>query len=761
MLVPIRWLKEYVQTQLSPQEIARRLTLIGLEVEALTRHTPGLEGIVTARVERVEKHPNADKLTVCDVTDGTTSYKVVCGAPNVAPGLTVPLAKLGAILPGGVKIKRSKIRGVESEGMICSEYELKLSESREGIMHLGQDVPLNLPIDEVLGLADWVMEVNVTANRPDCLSIIGIARELACATGVELKLPEVVIKETSGDIRQGLGVDVRGVDGCPRYSARRVSGLVLGPSPAWMQRYLESAGVRPINNVVDITNFVMLEIGHPMHAFDARMIHGNQIVVRWARPAEKLTTLDGVVHTLQPTDLLIADPERPIALAGVMGGEQSGIADSTTEVVLEAAYFDPITVRRTAKRLRLHTESSHRFERGCDPEATLRALDRACQLLEEHAQGRVTGGVIDCYPTPFVPRTVTIRTTRVNQVLGTQLERFRMEWLLKGLGLKIRDVVEANLYYDADKMTVEVPSFRPDLSLEIDVIEEVARLFGYDKVPALPPVGASLPVREDPLHRLIRASRRCLAGLGFNEAISFPFTDRQAAGAVRLANPLKEEESHLRVTLLDTMVRNLVYNVSHQNTYLNLFELGRVFRGEPGASAYHQEYRLAMLLAGDRTGHWRQKTRPVDYYAMKGVLEALLTTLRIDWTAEALPPPNFLDGSFFHPGRGSRILVNGEPVGYFAELHPGMVARLKVPLPVVVAEIAMEQLQAAPAAAQDARPIAAYPKAERDLALLVRAEVTYAALKRAIDDAGGKLLEESRVFDVFSGGSIEVGQKSV
>jgi len=771
MLIPVRWLKDYVETKRTPQEIAHALTMVGLEVEGMTRKAPGFQGVVTARVQTVEKHPNADKLSLCRVTDGKTDYSVVCGAPNVSAGLTIALARIGAVLPGDFKIKRSKIRGVESEGMICSERELGLSEEAAGIMHLPNDLPLDVPVEDALGLSDWTLEVNITANRPDCLSILGVARELATAIASPLTLPRIdLTKAQQGDIHQSLAVDLHASDGCPRYSARRVTGVKIAPSPAWMQQRLEAAGIRPISNVVDITNFVMLETGHPMHAFDARSIDEGRIVIRWATTGEKLMTLDGTTHSLTEENVLIADPRKALALGGVMGGEHSGINDSTTDVVLEAAYFDPVRIRRTAKRLRLHTESSHRFERGCDPQATLWALDRACQLLSEHAGGTVIAGTIDCYPTPIEPKKITVRAPRVNKVLGLNLERHRMESLLKKIGLMPEESVETNLYYNPESFVVVAPTRRPDLTSEVDVIEEIARLHGYDNIPVNSPVGSALPRQDDPKISIIGKTRHTLAGLGLLEATSFPFSDRHTTDAVTLANPLKEEEGWLRTSLLDSGLKNLVYNVNHQNTCLDLFEIGRVFACENGTRGYHQEYRVAVVMAGQKIGHWRQASRCVDYYAIKGVVDALMANLKFEWSCgslgddgadkgqEGLEP---FESGWFHPARSARLVVGKKTVGAFGELHPKIAGDLKIPVPVALAEIAIERLLGSAVLETRAKVMPPFPKAERDLAVIVPAATPYQDLEKTVREAGGRLLEEISLFDVFSGKTIEPGKKSM
>lgn len=757
MKVPVSWLKRYVDTKLSGREIADALTMVGLEVEGLERKGPPFNGVVTARVEECGKHPDADKLSLTKVTDGVETYQVVCGAPNVKAGITIAFAKVGANLPDDFKIKKSKIRGVESFGMICSARELKLGEDHDGIMHLDTSLPLNVPLEEALGLADWVLEVNVTANRPDCLSMFGIARELAAATGSPLKFPEIAIKAQSGDVNASVAVDLQAPEGCPRYGARKVTGVKVGPSPDWMRKGLEAAGIRPISNVVDITNWVMLELGHPMHAFDARAIDQGKIVIRWATEGETLMTLDGVTYTLKSSDLLIADPVKPLALAGVMGGEHTGIADSTTDVVLEAAYFDPITVRKTSKRLRLHSESSHRFERGADPEMVTRALDRAAQLLEELAGGTVVAGTVDRYPKPIEKRLVQVRFTRVNQLLGVELERHRMESLLKSIGFRINEYKESNLYYDPEIFQVEVPTNRPDVTIEADVIEEIARLYGFDKLPTTPPQPPCVPVREDQLVQTNTQLRHAMIGLGYDEAVTYSFAP---AGEVVLANPMKDEEKWLRTTLAESLIRTVVYNVNHQNPIVDLFEVGRVFRLAGEGKGYHQEYHLGVVSAGTQVNHWQGATRTVDYYTAKGVVESVLSELRIDWKLEAGPGEGFAQ-LIYHPARSARVSVGGQIVGVFGEAHPQLLADNKLAGPVALVELDIERLMAAKSRPIKGAAVGQFPKAERDLALLVDGATTFAQLKRAVDETGGKLLEESRLFDVFTGGSIEAGKKSL
>ena len=736
MLVPIRWLRTYVETDLNNDEIAATLTSIGLEVEEIANIDLGFTGVVTARVESAQPHPNADKLRVCKVTDGNETYDVVCGAPNVREGLTVAFAKIGARIDD-FTIKKSKIRGEPSFGMICSAKELGISEESEGIMELDSGFQLNVPLGQALGLEETVLEVSVTPNRPDCLSMIGIARELAAAIGTSIKLPPVEIQSEHGDVNEEIAVRVEASAGCPRYSARVVKDVTVGPSPEWMQKYLQAAGVRPINNIVDITNFVMMETGHPMHAFDRRQITGNTIVVRWANDGETLLTLDEIERKLEETDVIIANSTHPVALGGIMGGEKSGIQSDTKNVVLEAAFFDPGTIRRTSKRLKIHSESSHRFERGCDPNGTLRVLDRAAHLLDAHAGGTVVAGHVDNYPRPIKPATITLRITRLQAVLGLDVPRHEVERALKRLGLSTGEQMEGNLIYDPDSIRVQAPTYRPDLREEIDLIEEVARLIGYDKIPETPPSGDLEPVQTGTAVALSWQCRRTLAGMGLDETISFIFTGRGNERSAVLLNPLNEEQNRLRTSLCDSLLQNLYYNLSHQNSRVEIFEVGRVF--SRAGNDFEQELRCGILLAGETEKHWRSNKKVLDFYTIKGVVTTLLT--RLGFVFELVRDgETSQETDWFHPGRMAKIKVGNDVIGVLGEIHPEKIANQKTKIPVVLAELRLEAMSLLSTTKQQYRGISTYPRVDRDLALLVPETATYAEIRGVIERANAKHL---------------------
>ncbi|MBI4868342.1 MAG: phenylalanine--tRNA ligase subunit beta [Candidatus Wallbacteria bacterium] len=763
MRVPLKWLSEYVDVAQSAQELSDLLTMAGLQVELIEKVGADCTGVVAGRVEKKERHPNADKLSLCVVSTGSAQSQVVCGAPNVEEGGVYPFAPIGAVLPGNFKIKRAKLRGVESEGMLCSARELGLSEDADGLLPLPRDSRPGAPIEEILGAPDTVLELSITPNRPDCLSLVGVAREVAALTGATLRLPDTSGLREHGPIGDHLSVELAAADGCPRYSARVVRGVSVRPSPVWMQRHLQAAGLRPINNVVDVTNFVMLETGHPMHAFDARYVHGNRIVIRWAAAGESITTLDGTALALTTQDLLIADAERGVALAGIMGGQNSEIRDDTTNVVLEAAYFDPVTIRRSSRRLRIHTDSSHRFERGCDPNATLRVLDRAALLLQELAGGETAGGRIDCYPRPIAPRQVTVRPARVNQLLGTDLPPATMTELLQRLQMQVTSGQDGTL-------RVDVPTFRPDVELEEDVIEEVARLHGYDNIPVQPPLVRALPVEDVPVLAMIRQVRAELAGMGLEESLHLSFTATAPTERVSVANPLAEESGGLRSNLAESLVSALQFNLNRQNRPAWLFEISRVFAahtatGEESPFSFKslptQPYHVALLVSGTAGSDWRSGARPVDFHTIKGLVEALGRRLRLALEVRPLPEGAAPLPPVAHPSRRAGVWHQQSCLGFVAELSPDAPLLKRYPVPVALAELDLELIAALPQDVPRHKPLPAFPKAERDLAVLLPAEVRHETVEAAIRSARIPFLEAVSLFDVFTGKNLPAGKKSV
>ena len=552
MKISFNWLKTYVSCDLSAEELAQRLTLAGLEVEEMERLGSDVSGVVAAKILRVEKHPNADKLKVCQVDDGETLHHVVCGAPNVAEGQVVPLARLGAKLVGGMEIKPVTLRGIESKGMLCSERELGLSDAHQGLLVLDPEThALGSAFPLTAEASDTVFEIAVTPNRPDCLSHIGVAREVAALLNVTLQKPASQPKEAGPAASELVRIDIQDPEACPRYTARVIQDVTIGESPQWLKTRLEAVGIRSINNVVDITNFVLMETGHPLHAFDYDQVKGKVVIVRTAQAGEIFTTLDEQERKLEAGDLLICDGERPVALAGIMGGLNSEISGTTRDILLESAYFDPMTIRRTAKRLGMSTDASQRFERGADPMGTVYAADRAAGLIAELAGGIVVQGLVDAMPKPVAPKTLTLRPDRVNHVLGSDFESGLIKEILQRLGLTVEG---------EDPLTVTVPTFRPDLNREIDLIEEVVRLHGFHHI--APRTVMSLPLTDNrnPAVDFVEALRDHLAGQGFLECVHSSMVPQVHAQGepgvtpVAIQNPLSPETAVLRTRLLPSLL---------------------------------------------------------------------------------------------------------------------------------------------------------------------------------------------------------------
>ena len=633
MRVSLEWLREYVDVTGSPEDLARRLTMAGLEVEALHRLGEGIHGVVVAEVLDVRQHPHADRLSVCRVHDGQEVLEIVCGAPNVRPGMKAPLARVGAKLPDGRVIRKAKIRGVESRGMLCSEQELNLAQTSDGIYALPDDLPVGVDLRQALALEDWILEIGVTPNRPDCLSLVGVAREVAAITGAGWRLPPVAPQEAQEPVSQWASVEIREPELCWRYAARVLLDVRVAPSPRWLARRLEAAGLRPINNVVDVTNYVLLELGHPLHAFDCDRLAGRRIVVQRAKGGERFTTLDGVARTLPEDALLICDARGPVAVAGVMGGQDSGVTEATRTVLLESAYFLPASVRRTSKRLGLTTEASYRFERGTDPQGLILALDRAARLIAELSGARVARGRLDVYPRPWTPRRIRLRPARVRRVLGIPLSAQEIRERLQRLGLTVTQGGEESL-------EVAIPSHRVDLDQEADLIEEVARLGGYDQIPTPLPSGSLMSEALEPPAPW-PAVRRALLGQGWNEVISYSFMDLGDLDRLRipqdhplrrtvvLRNPLSTEQAHLRTTLLPGLLRALRWNQHRGVTRGKLFEWGRIFLPQPGEKLPREPMRIGGVWWGTREPQgWHRPAAEADFFDVKGAVEGLLCTLR-------------------------------------------------------------------------------------------------------------------------------------
>ena len=789
MNVTLNWLKNYIDFEFSPSELADRLTMLGIEVESIKQLGAELEDVVVGSVTSIQPHPNADKLVLCQVDIGETEeLQIVCGAPNAREGMLAPVATIGATLPIGLTIKRAKLRGEVSLGMLCSEKELGLSEDAAGLMELPTDTPLGTSLSEALGLDDVVFELEITPNRPDCLSLIGVAREIRAETGNALKLPQVDFNEDETDIREMTSVTIEAPDLCPRYAARVIRGVKVGQSPAWLQHQLESVGVGVINNIVDITNFVLMEYGQPLHAFDYHKLTENRIVVRRAAAGENITTLDEIARELTSDMLVIADAEKPVALAGIMGGYDSEITETTCDVLLESAYFNPSSIRATAKALGISTEASYRFERGADPGVVLAALDRAAQLIAELAGGSICKGIADVYPGQQPLRRIQLRPERVNFILGTALEAAEMVQILRHLGFDIEEsrpeVAPTGTKKDRDPevapteksvFQVTAPTFRSDITREIDLIEEIARVYGYDNIPTTLPKG-DIPVPvPNPSTEVRKHIKYFLLAAGMMEAINYSFcdpncfdkirftADNPLRDALKLRNPLSPEMSVLRTTLIPSLLENAQHNRNHQIDTIALFEIGNVFIQDGGSSrsdlriATLEPERVTGILAGQiGDGVYSNPYREPDFYDIKGLVEGILEVCGIvDYTLQKTDAPTF------HSGRNAAVLLDDRQLGTFGEAHPEVLENYDLPYKAYLFDFDMEALVDAAIFAKRFEPIPVYPKVERDLAIVVDKELLSDIPTGLIYATGGELVESVRLFDVYEGEQVPEGKKSL
>ncbi len=764
MKVSLRWLRDYVDIDIAAQDLADRLTMAGLEVDAVEEYTPAFTGVVTAKILTMRRHPDADKLHLLEVTTGGETLPIVCGAPNMKAGDVVALATVGAVIPGGYSIKSSKIRGEASEGMLCSEEELGIGPDASGILILPADTPLGRNLIDVLDLRDTVLDIGITPNRADCLSIVGIAREAAVLCGKKLRYPKIAFKESSEDIRSLTSVEILDPDFCPRYTARMIKGVKIQPSPKWMRLRLEAVGLRAINNVVDVTNFVMMELGQPLHAFDFRFLEEGRIVVRRSREGEPFVSLDGKTRNLNAETLMICDGRKPVAIAGIMGGENSEVKEDTETVLLESAYFNPSTIRRGARFLGMGTDAAFRFERGIDPEGVVRALDRAAQLIADLSGGRVCKGHIDTYPkTVPVSGPIRLRMGRVEAILGTAVKVSEATAIFKGLEMSVKKDGRGSL-------SVTPPTFRVDLWREIDLIEEIARIHGYDKIPVTVP---AIPVPGE-LHDRKRefesAVRSALNGQGFAEVLNYSFISPHSADAlccpegderrrfVRIANPLTEDQAVMRTTLLYGLLETMRRNVNAGSPDLKLFELGKIFIAGGEGELPREVDRIALLMTGSRYGeNWHFQSLSADFYDIKGALETLAGALR----AGGLRCEAASDISWLHPGRAARVFVGEREIGSFGELHPDVAGRMDLRSRAFVLEIDAEPLTGGAERVARYREYSRFPSMIRDVAFLVGLETEAAAMIALAGTAGEELLEKVDVFDVYSGKGIPEGMKSL
>ena len=769
MRVSYKWLQDYVDIPVGPEELAEKLTFAGVAVENIEYLGKAFDGVVVGLIEKLEKHPDADKLQICQINVGKEILQIVTGAPNVAEGQLVPVAVVGANLPGDFKIKKAKLRGIASSGMLCSAQELGIDpkslpeDQQNGIMILSGDLLLGGDVKPILGLDDAILELELTPNRADCLSMIGVAREVAAIFGSEVKYPTIDFPELAEEIAGQVSVDIENSGLCRRYAGKLVKNVRIEPSPAWMRQRLQAAGVRPISNLVDVTNYVMLELGQPMHAFDFGTITEGRIIVRTAREGEKINSLDGVMRELTPEMLVIADALRPVAIAGVMGGLETEVTEQTTTILLEAAHFNGASIRRTSRGLGLRSESSSRFEKGIDVSGCVRAADRAAHLIHLLGAGEIVRGIVDSYPEPEDEKVIKLRLKRVNDILGTELGTQVVEDIIGRLQFGI--TAEAS----GDEWQVKVPLYRVDITREVDLIEEVVRLYGYNNIPITLPYGATTQGRKTHVQTVESLIKDTLAACGMNEAINLSFANPKSFDQlgltennplrqnVKIQNPLSEEQSALRTTLIPGILETLNRNLSRRVKDLAIFEMGNVFHPREEEKLPLEQLILAGAVMGNSPANWLAKGDKMDFYFLKGVMEALFAALELknySFKAEAQAP-------IFHPGRTASVLVDGEAAGVIGEVHPSVLENYDLPGGVCVFDLNLGKLLEKVKLTKVYTSLPKYPGTERDVALVVKEEVPAQEIIDLIREQGGKLLKAVVPFDVYQGEQIAKGYKSL
>ena len=749
------WLREWVSPGTDPDALLESLTMAGLEVEAVEPVAPEFSGVVVAKVVGCAAHPNADKLSVCEVDDGSATHQVVCGAPNVREGLIVAFARVGAVLPENFKIRKAKLRDVESHGMLCSAAELGLGDDHDGILELAPDLEAGLDLRTALDLNDRSIELNLTPNRGDCLSICGLAREVGVLSGAAVTAPP--IEPVASTHQDALPVTLEDPAGCPRYLGRIIRGIDLKrPTPLWLTERLRRSGLRSIDPVVDVTNYVMLELGQPMHAFDLRQLK-DRIVVRKARPKEKLTLLDGREVTLDTDTLLITDASGPVAIAGVMGGERSGVQADTVDVFLECAFFHPLAISGTARRYGLHTDASHRYERGVDHALQHRAIERATALLLEIVGGE-PGPVTDAVSPEHVPPAleVSLREQRLHELLGVEVDAKEVDDALARLDFELIDRAQSA---NGVIWTIRAPSHRFDIDREADLVEEVCRIYGYNRIPSRQP-STRLTLRQVPKDRseAVRLKEQ-FAALGYQEAITYSFVDSRlqdlldpGAEPLRLANPMSAEQAVMRTTLLPGLIDALRGNIARQQDRLRLFEIGQCFIT---GSTLTQPQRVGAVVWGRREREsWVNGAETVDFFDIKGDVERLLAWAGVaDLTFERINDP------VLHPGQSARILRAGTAIGRFGRLHPEIELTLDVAGEIFVMELEAEALLVR--GERHHRGVSRFPSVRRDLALVVARETPAMRILQVIQQTLGEILVDLRLFDLYQGKGIDSTEKSI
>ncbi|MDO4838726.1 MAG: phenylalanine--tRNA ligase subunit beta [Clostridia bacterium] len=758
MKVPMQWIKEYADIPMSAADYQNKMIMIGDGVEGYEETGAEVDHVVVGRVLTCEAHPDSDHLHVTTVdVGGDAPLQIVCGAPNCRAGILTPVALVGAHLPGGVKIKKGKLRGVMSEGMLCSSEELGVpvelypSIGAAGILEFQEEYPVGSDVKPILGIDDTVMDFEVLANRPDCLSVWGIARETAVACGTTFHKPEITVTEAGGDVHDYVQVDVEATDLCPRYIARVIKDVRVGPSPMWLRKYLYGAGMRSINNVVDITNFIMLETGHPMHAFDLDMVEGHHIIVRKAVEGEHITTLDGKAHPLTAGQLVICDASKPSCVAGVMGGEESEITEKTHTMMFECAVFDRAATRVTSRALGIRTESSGRFEKGVSVKTAMEAMQRACQMINQLDAGDVVSGVIDIYPDPAKKQVITASCEKIARRAGVDIPADDTERILKELFFDVQR--------DGDKLTVTVPDFRQDVEGEADLCEEALRVYGYDKIPSTLLRGETTPGGRSDRMRLKDKVSHVLTAMGFYEIMNYSFVSPKSVDKLMLdekdarrnmlpiRNPLGEDTSVMRTTLVPDMLSTLALNMNHGNDNARLFEVAAVFDPEHRtAEGLPTETRkLCLGLYG----------KDADFFTMRGVVERLLKQLGIAFDVSRS------NEVYLHPGRQAKLTQGDQVVCVLGEVHPTVRENFDMPSRALIAEMDMEVIARLQTPMGAVKPMPRYPAVSRDLSLVMAESTEVGPLLADMAHAAGSILEDAKMFDVYRSVAVGKDMKSV
>lgn len=762
MRVSLRWIKDYVEISVTLEQLCDRLTMAGLEVKGIEIIGRNWQNVVVGKIIGVNAHPNADRLRLVSVDLGERQYTVVCGAPNLVVGDKIAFACVGARLIDGysgkvVQLKPAKIRGIVSEGMICSEKELGISDNHEEIMVLPQEAPVGIPLAEYLG--DTIIDLEITPNRPDCLSVIGVAREIAALTGKKVHIPEVCYRESEKSIDSFVSVEIVEPELCPRYCASLIEGIKVAPSPHWLQRRLIDYGMRPINNIVDITNYVMLEYGQPLHAFDYSQIYGRQIIVRRAREGEVITTLDGVERSLSADMLVIADKERAIAIAGIMGGANTEVTADTTAVLIESANFAQAVIRRSSIALRLRSEASLRFEKGLSRELPLVALKRATQLIAELAGGEVAKGIADVYPGKVQSKSILLSAPDIRRLLGVDLSIDEIVKTLESLGF------DCEKPGSSSKISVQVPWWRTDVNCIADLAEEVARVIGYDKIPATM-LSAPLPFHQPmPILSLRRQLRSILVSCGFQEVLTYSLTSLEMLSKlspefrlkgltpIKIANPMSKEQEYLRTTLRCGLLSVLARNERYQEGNIKLFEIGRVFLPQERDLPQEKEMLCAVLGGLQRRLFWRGKEESIDFFVAKGVGETILSRLGLQAKFEPAEDESLC------PGRSAQVILDSEVVGFIGEFHPKVVEAFGLSEAAYLIELDLDKLLLFATGVRKYEPIPRYPSTFRDISLVVDERITYQQIYNTIINFPS--VKSVTLFDLYTGAQVPPGKKSL